>query len=378
MRQSQNQGSRQNQRPQNQNSGNNNQYREQSGSYQSDDTQRSGGQENEFNTQEPNEFPYRSDARAGQSDEPRAEMSRQQTQRNDPYSRSGGHANFRSGSGGHRDGEYRNTYGGIGYQGEYRNEYRNDSRNSEDRGAGYGRAHYNETQFNDYPNEQFRTSGRRDSYTGESFSGGYEPAAWMGNRPVRDMDRDTSRNWNRDLNTTGNGYANNWNSENWADYGSGQETGPDNRYRSAYSNSNKMNTSQSGTSHRGKGPKGYTRSDDRVREEVSDALEQDHWIDASEIEVDVKDGIVTLSGHVDSRKMKRLAEDCVSDLRGVKDVINTIQVQGMTSTQSSRTASAHGSTSDSARSDGSAAAANQKGEQGDESRSSASKGRRMM
>jgi hypothetical protein len=77
----------------------------------------------------------------------------------------------------------------------------------------------------------------------------------------------------------------------------------------------------------GIGPKGYKRSDDRVRDEVSERLEDHPWIDASEIEVIVKEGEVTLTGTVDSRIAKRLAEDVVENSRGVKDVHNQIRVQ---------------------------------------------------
>ena len=33
-------------------------------------------------------------------------------------------------------------------------------------------------------------------------------------------------------------------------------------------------------SHRGKGPKGYTRSDERIREHVCEVLSDDHHVDA--------------------------------------------------------------------------------------------------
>jgi osmotically-inducible protein OsmY len=79
-------------------------------------------------------------------------------------------------------------------------------------------------------------------------------------------------------------------------------------------------------SYRGKGPKGYQRSDDRVREDVCDRLEQDHDVDASEIEVKVSGGTVTLSGSVSDRSMKRRAEDLVESIQGVRDVENQIRV----------------------------------------------------
>lgn len=80
--------------------------------------------------------------------------------------------------------------------------------------------------------------------------------------------------------------------------------------------------------HSGKGPKGYTRSDDRILEEISDALMAHGDIDASDIEVEVTGGEVTLSGHVDSRETKRAAEDLVHDIQGVHDVQNSLRIPG--------------------------------------------------
>lgn len=77
----------------------------------------------------------------------------------------------------------------------------------------------------------------------------------------------------------------------------------------------------------GRGPKGYTRSDERIREDVSDRLEQHGEIDASEIEVRVSNGEVTLEGTVEDRWMKRMAEDLVEDCPGVKQVNNRIRIQ---------------------------------------------------
>jgi len=79
--------------------------------------------------------------------------------------------------------------------------------------------------------------------------------------------------------------------------------------------------------HAGKGPKGYRRSDDRIQEDVNEALSQHSEIDASEIEVKVSNGEVTLSGTVTDRQSKRLAEDIAERCSGVQDVRNDIRVQ---------------------------------------------------
>ncbi|MDB5452943.1 MAG: hypothetical protein JWO33_1521 [Caulobacteraceae bacterium] len=79
-------------------------------------------------------------------------------------------------------------------------------------------------------------------------------------------------------------------------------------------------------SHRGRGPKNYRRSDDRVREDVSDRLSDDHWLDASEIEIVVATGEVTLTGTVNSRDDKRRAEQLAEQVSGVDNVQNNLRV----------------------------------------------------
>lgn len=78
--------------------------------------------------------------------------------------------------------------------------------------------------------------------------------------------------------------------------------------------------------HRGKGPAGYRRSDERIRELVCESLTDDDQIDASHIEVSVSGGEVTLSGTVDDRGTKRAAEDCAYSVSGVRDVQNRLRV----------------------------------------------------
>ena len=77
----------------------------------------------------------------------------------------------------------------------------------------------------------------------------------------------------------------------------------------------------------GKGPKGYKRSDERIKEDVCETLSRDHRIDASDIEVNVDDAMVTLSGNVESREIKRAAEMIIENLSGVDDVKNEIKVK---------------------------------------------------
>src|ERR1041384_7705539 len=66
----------------------------------------------------------------------------------------------------------------------------------------------------------------------------------------------------------------------------------------------------------GRGPKGYTRSDERIREDVCDRLSWNDEVDATDIAVRVEGGEVTLEGSVETRHMKRLAADLVEDVPG--------------------------------------------------------------
>src|SRR5262245_58322540 len=77
----------------------------------------------------------------------------------------------------------------------------------------------------------------------------------------------------------------------------------------------------------GRGPRGYRRSDERIREDVNDHLTDDWYIDASDVEVTVNNGMVTLTGLVDSRGAKRRAEDLVECVSGVTDVSNQLRVE---------------------------------------------------
>lgn len=79
--------------------------------------------------------------------------------------------------------------------------------------------------------------------------------------------------------------------------------------------------------HRGKGPRGYQRADERIEEDVNDRLSEDPQLDASNIEVSVKSSEVTLSGEVGSRADKRRAEDCVEAVSGVTNVQNNLRVR---------------------------------------------------
>jgi hypothetical protein len=74
----------------------------------------------------------------------------------------------------------------------------------------------------------------------------------------------------------------------------------------------------------GRGPKNYVRSDQRIWEDVNERLTENAYLDATEIEVQVKEGEVTLTGAVEDRRSKRLAEDLAESVAGVKEVHNQL------------------------------------------------------
>jgi hypothetical protein len=78
--------------------------------------------------------------------------------------------------------------------------------------------------------------------------------------------------------------------------------------------------------HRGKGPMGYRRSDERIRDDVCEALTLDPWLDATHVQVNVDGGVVTLQGTVADRHMKYRAEECADQASGVQDVENRIRI----------------------------------------------------
>ncbi len=83
--------------------------------------------------------------------------------------------------------------------------------------------------------------------------------------------------------------------------------------------------------HRGKGPKGYIRSPERILEEACERLMRDSRVDATDIEVEVDDGVITLKGEVHSRNEKKRAQSLVENLSGVQDVFNQLHVKQWTS-----------------------------------------------
>jgi hypothetical protein len=78
--------------------------------------------------------------------------------------------------------------------------------------------------------------------------------------------------------------------------------------------------------HRGKGPQGYRRTDERMHELACELLTEDPRIDATHIDVHVQDGELTLTGFVDSRRTKYLVEELLARSVG-EQIVNRLQVR---------------------------------------------------
>ncbi len=78
--------------------------------------------------------------------------------------------------------------------------------------------------------------------------------------------------------------------------------------------------------HYGKGPKGYKRSDERIREEVCEIIARQGFVDASEVEVTVEGRIVRLTGLVATRQEKRALEQMAERVHGADEVRNEIRL----------------------------------------------------
>jgi osmotically-inducible protein OsmY len=74
----------------------------------------------------------------------------------------------------------------------------------------------------------------------------------------------------------------------------------------------------------GKGPRGWTLSDDRLIEEVSDRLMEDRLLDATDVEVSANGGTITLSGEVPGASDIAHAEMLARRTAGVRDVLNNL------------------------------------------------------
>ena len=185
---------------------------------------------------------------------------------------------------------------------------------------GYERSHRRADEGDDrggYQTDYGRTSGRffgrrGQGYDPDDYNEGYGPVGYDRRTRRRDDDDDDRREYRRGEDRG-----------NWLDRAAdevrswfGRDEDDDDRRR---------HHATAGR-YRGRGPRNYRRSDDRVRDDINDRLTEHDWLDASDVEVSVVAGEVTLTGSVESRHAKRLAEDIAESVSGVTHVQNNLRV----------------------------------------------------
>jgi len=69
------------------------------------------------------------------------------------------------------------------------------------------------------------------------------------------------------------------------------------------------------------------RSDAEIRDEGRNRLVWDSWVNADQVHIEVNNGVVTLTGEVDSIVEKRAAGDDAWDTPGVVDVNNLLRIR---------------------------------------------------
>ena len=73
-------------------------------------------------------------------------------------------------------------------------------------------------------------------------------------------------------------------------------------------------------------PRGVRRSDERIAREIETLLSQHPQVDASDIEVQVENGVVTLLGRVKSPLEQQTAEGMTENIIGVLKVNNQLYI----------------------------------------------------
>ena len=109
-------------------------------------------------------------------------------------------------------------------------------------------------------------------------------------------------------------------------YGSGGHINVNTGYSSNAYGAGGFSSSYGRGEHAGRGPRNYQRTDDRIREDLCERLTEHSHIDASDLDIRVQNGEVTLTGTVSDRWAKRTAEDIADGVSGVKEVHNEIRV----------------------------------------------------
>ncbi|MDP9141064.1 MAG: BON domain-containing protein [Pseudomonadota bacterium] len=159
---------------------------------------------------------------------------------------------------------------------------------------------------------------------------------------LRDWAREPDRSWSRDAmrqdgrsNLPSNPYDGGGDyRSSWLDSGSRNPMSDETRRFGGASEG--RDGSRSSTYGR-QTPKGYTRSDERIKDDVCEHLYHANDIDLSDVSIESKDGTLVLEGTVPERRMKHRIEDIAEQCIGVSDVDNRIRVSRDGGTQATGT-----------------------------------------
>lgn len=194
----------------------------------------------------------------------------------------------------------RGGYGGYGDYGEFR---------------GYG------------PYGEYRGYGGAGGFGGYGREYGGRYGAGYGGETGWDRDLERSRDFDRNRE-----FGSNRDFDRYGNYG-GYGTSSSRFYGSSWDRGtyggygDRQGTAIGRPNHTGRGPKNWRRSDERITEEINERLARDPDIDATDVDVRVNSGVVTLSGVVEDRGEKRRAEDLAEVVFGVDDVSNELKVR---------------------------------------------------
>lgn len=215
--------------------------------------------------------------------------------------------------------------------------HQNYNRNDDYNRQGFNQQHSNQNNYNQWQ-ENRQNNVYRDNRQHGEHGFYYGHAAGLGHQE----DQPNRQQYNSDSNNRGN----NWGQQNRGDRNDYWNKGNSNNGRSWWDKTKDQVSSWFGDNdterrhrrdhhtegqYRGKGPKEYRRSDNRIHEDVCDRLSDDPYVDASDVEVKVENGEVTVSGTVDNRNTRRRIEDIIDSVQGVSHVQNNLRVgQAMT------------------------------------------------
>jgi hypothetical protein len=107
--------------------------------------------------------------------------------------------------------------------------------------------------------------------------------------------------------------------------GAAQKRGGGSGYRGSYYGSDSYESAS--ISYRGRGPKDYVRSDERLREIICEHLTDDPDIDASDIGIEVRNLHVRLTGSIEDRELKQEVEALIERIGGVRGIDNQLRTR---------------------------------------------------